>query len=87
MPYLQPYLSPLGPMTMASDGRCLTGLWFDGQKYFPDLTAGAYEWRDLPLFGDVRLWLADYFSGCQHMSFCCFLKIFQGEVLTEIKRF
>ena len=59
MPYLQPYLSPLGPMTMASDGRCLTGLWFDGQKYFPDLTAGTYECRDLPLFGDVCLWLAD----------------------------
>lgn len=68
MPYLQPYLSPLGPMTMASDGRCLTGLWFDGQKYFPDLTAGAYEWRDLPLFGDVRLWLADYFRGCRPCS-------------------
>lgn len=65
MTYLQPYLSPLGPMTMAGDGCCLTGLWFDGQKYFPDLTADAYEWRDLPLFDDVRLWLADYFRGCR----------------------
>lgn len=65
MTYLQPYLSPLGPMTMAGDGCCLTSLWFDGQKYFPDLTADAYEWRDLPLFDDVRLWLADYFRGCR----------------------
>ncbi len=65
MTYLQPYRSPLGPMTMAGDGLCLTGLWFDGQKYFPDLTACTYKWRDLPLFGDVRRWLADYFRGCR----------------------
>lgn len=65
MTYLQPYLSPLGPMTMAGDGCCLTGLWFDGQKYFPDLMADTYEWRNLPLFDDVRLWLADYFRGCR----------------------
>ncbi len=31
--YIQSYESPLGSMTMASDGSCLTGLWFDGQKY------------------------------------------------------
>lgn len=30
--YICSYQSPLGPMTMASDGESLTGLWFDGQK-------------------------------------------------------
>ena len=29
------YTSPLGGITLASDGEALTGLWFDGQKYFP----------------------------------------------------
>lgn len=32
--YIDHYISPLGPITMASDGDALTGLWFDGQKYF-----------------------------------------------------
>lgn len=26
--------SPLGRLTMASDGKNLTGLWIEGQKYF-----------------------------------------------------
>ena len=38
MEYTDHYISPLGGITMASDGEKLTGLWFDGQKYF----AGRY---------------------------------------------
>ena len=34
MTYIHHYDSPLGGITMASDGEDLTGLWFDGQKYF-----------------------------------------------------
>ena len=34
MIYTHHYDSPLGGITMASDGEALTGLWFDGQKYF-----------------------------------------------------
>ena len=30
------YDSPLGGILLASDGEALTGLWFDGQKYFAD---------------------------------------------------
>ena len=30
------YKSPLGGITMASDGTALTGLWFDEQKYFAE---------------------------------------------------
>lgn len=26
--------SPLGTLTLASDGTALTGLWLEGQKYF-----------------------------------------------------
>ena len=32
--YTQQTDSPLGSITMASDGEALTGLWFAGQKYF-----------------------------------------------------
>ena len=39
MEYTQHYDSPLGGITFASDGESLTGLWFDGQKYFADTLA------------------------------------------------
>lgn len=34
MYYISHYQSPLGGITMACDEEGLTGLWFDGQKYF-----------------------------------------------------
>ena len=34
MQYISKYTSPLGAITLASNGEALTGLWFDGQKYF-----------------------------------------------------
>ena len=37
--YTYHYDSPLGGITIASDGNSLTGLWFDGQKYFGDTLA------------------------------------------------
>ena len=36
MKYTHHYESPLGGITLASDGTALTGLWIDGQKYFGD---------------------------------------------------
>lgn len=36
MIYKYNYVSPLGAITFASSGESLMGLWFDGQKYFPD---------------------------------------------------
>ena len=32
--YTHRYSSPLGEITIASDGKALLGVWFDGQKYF-----------------------------------------------------
>lgn len=53
----------LGGVTLASDGESLTGLWFDGQKYFgAGLCAEPLE-KDLPVFGEVREWLKIYFGG------------------------
>ena len=55
------YVSPLGAITLAGDNDALTGLWFDGQKYFPSLLSCTE--KDLPLFGQVRDWLERYFRG------------------------
>ncbi len=63
MNYLGHYDSPLGAMTMASDGEMLTGLWFDGQKHFEEGMAEEAEEKQLPVFQETRRWLDLYFSG------------------------
>ena len=63
MEFTHHYDSPLGGITLASDGEALIGLWFDGQKYFPDTLEKEYEDRDLPVFEQARRWLDIYFSG------------------------
>ncbi len=64
MDFTSHYLSPLGGITMASDGNALVGIWFDGQKYFGEGLANDYKTcDDLPIFFDTRRWLDTYFSG------------------------
>ncbi len=57
------YQSPLGAVTLASDGECLTGLWFEGQEYFALGLDAGHEERDLPVFRQAGEWLDLYFSG------------------------
>ena len=55
--------SPLGGITLASDGEALLALCFDGQKYFErSIPTGGTE-RALPLFTRAEDWLAAYFGG------------------------
>ena len=56
--------SPLGPLTLASDGEALIGLWLPEQKYFAaGLEDDAEEFPDLPVFHQTREWLSAYFAG------------------------
>ena len=57
------YDSPLGGIILASDGNALTGLWFDGQKYFADTLAPDHAESPLPVFRKTVRWLDIYFSG------------------------
>ena len=64
MHYVSHYESPLGAMTMASDGEHLTGLWFDGQKYDRSTIDGNAELKPhLPVFTQTAQWLEAYFGG------------------------
>ena len=63
MEYIHHYASPLGGITMASDGTALTGLWFEGQKYFAAGLDEDHEERMLPVFEEAEKWLNIYFSG------------------------
>lgn len=61
--YINRYQSPLGGMTLASDGKALTGLWFDEQKYFGMGLSEERVERELPVFEETRRWLDSYFHG------------------------
>ena len=64
MDYTTHYMSPIGGITLASDGKALVGLWFDGQKYFAAGLAPVHKERqDLEIFAETRRWLDMYFSG------------------------
>ncbi len=64
MDFTAHYESPLGGMTMASDGEALVGLWFDGQRFFCAGMEQACGCRDgLAVFEETRRWLDVYFDG------------------------
>ncbi len=63
MDYTYHYTSPLGGITLASDGKSLTGLWFDGQKHFADTLSTENSEAELSIFEQTIRWLDIYFSG------------------------
>ena len=64
MIYRTDYESPLGRVTLASDGERLVGLWLQGQKYFGDTVNGEMHREDrLAIFAKTRDWLDRYFRG------------------------
>lgn len=63
MNYIYKYNSPLVPLTVASDGKTIIGLWFEGQKYYADTPRADFEEKDLPIFELARKWLDVYFTG------------------------
>jgi len=63
MDYIWHYHSPLGGITLASNGEALSGLWFDGQKHFGDGLDPLHEEKKLPVFDQPCRWLDIYFSG------------------------
>ncbi len=48
---------------LSSDGKAVTGLWFEGQKHFGAGLAENPEEKDLPVFRLADRWLDKYFSG------------------------
>ena len=64
MVYHKTVLSPLGAITLASDGRAILGLWLEGQKYFlHSVRNETSEEAELPVFDAAEEWLRRYFAG------------------------
>ena len=63
MQYTNHYLSPLGDILLAADDAGLTGLWFEGQKYFARCLDREHEEKETPVLKEAKRWLNVYFSG------------------------
>ena len=63
MQYITHYQSPVGGILLAADETGLTGLWFDGQKYYADRLDPEHEEKDTPVLAQTKEWLTVYFSG------------------------
>ena len=63
MVYIYHCTSPIGGITLASDGEALTGLWFKGQKYYPQNWLAESSEVKLPIFTETVKWLDIYFGG------------------------
>jgi methylated-DNA-[protein]-cysteine S-methyltransferase len=50
-------------MTTAARDGAVVGLWFDGQRYFPEDAEGWLTGEDDPAFAPLRGWLDRYFAG------------------------
>lgn len=63
MTYIQHYDSPLGGILLAADEIGLTGLWFDGQKYFARGLSNERIEQEPPVLAEAKRWLDIYFTG------------------------
>ncbi len=60
--YKKGYDSPLGKIYMRSDGKYLTGLWFESSRDARKHKYN-YEEKELPIFEQTTKWLDIYFNG------------------------
>lgn len=69
MTFTQHYDSPLGIVLLAADEIGLTGLWFDGQKYFAGSLPAEHTEQETSILAEAKRWLDIYFAGSQP-DFC-----------------
>ena len=63
MLYYKKLASPLGEITLRSDGEALTGLWFADDKHYGAKDIAGAALADLDVFMQAEEWLAEYFAG------------------------
>lgn len=91
MEYFQVMQTPLGKMTLLSDGQSFLGCWFENQKHFGgkyDLTKA--EESDTVVLQKAKKWLTDYFAGKEPDIATLPIKLkvtpFQQQVLQALQR-
>ena len=69
MEYIHYIDSPLGRILISGEGDALTGLWWEGQKYYAGTLRQPAEEGYLPVFEEAEEWLRIYFEG-KEPDFC-----------------
>lgn len=97
MQHFSTYSSPMGPMTIASDGHAIIGLWFNGQRHFKstllpeaiclpdDAISQAIQWLDIYFGGDIPNFTPPLHiigTPFQHLVADCLLAIPYGQATT-----
>ena len=54
MQYTTTYKSPLGGILLAADEKGLTGLWFEGQKYFALYLDKEHKQGETPILEEAK---------------------------------
>ena len=57
MVYICKYKSALGSILLAADEIGLTGLWFEGQKYFANTLPDERISQETPILIEAKRWL------------------------------
>ncbi len=63
MIYTCNYTSPIGDLLLAADEVGLTGLWFEGQKYYAATLLKEHRPLETPILEETKNWLDVYFAG------------------------
>lgn len=63
MLYYKKLASPLGEITLRSEGEALTGLWFADDKHYGAKDIAGAALADLDVFMQAEAWLSEYFAG------------------------
>ncbi len=83
MNYISHYESPIGKMTMGSDGDALIGLWFEDGKYYGETLGKNFVDKDLRVFQATKKWLDVYFSGTEP-DFIPKIKLYGSDFRLEV---
>ncbi len=60
MQYIMHYQSPFGDILLSADDVGLTGLWFEGQKYFAQHLDKEHEEKEVQILKQTKQWLNIY---------------------------
>lgn len=63
MQYIHYYDSPLGKILLSGSEKALTGLWFEGQKYYAASLPCQCREKNTDVFDQTQKWLELYFDG------------------------
>lgn len=63
MNYICDFSTPLGDITLASNGETLSGLWFKDQKYYKRTVGNDFAVKNIALFNEVIDFITKYSNG------------------------